>query len=69
VPETVAEFNETSIGRIDNVIENNAKGNTRFRRMAADREKECFIMGWTVCGIQLSSFVLERLNQIKRKLR
>ncbi len=63
----IAEFNDESMERIDKVMEDNAKGKTKFRRIATTRERQSFVMGWTICGIQLSAFLLKRLNAIKRK--
>lgn len=69
VLDVIAEFNDTSMERIDKVMEDNAKGKTRFRRIATTRERQSFVMGWTVCGIQLSTLVIKKLNMIKRRFK
>lgn len=68
VLDIIVEFNRTSMERIDKVIDDNAKGKTCFDRIATDRERECFIMGWSVCGIQLSALVLKNSRQLKEEL-
>ncbi len=64
----LADFGEESLERTDKIMKDIAEGKTKVDRFATVREKEAFILGWSMYGIQFSKYVLKRLTKVKNDI-